>query len=349
MRSLCIVLAMAMASATFAKPVSYILDADTGNEMDDLYAVVQSLTDIDAKVVALNSAHFNNMEIVTTGVWHSYDLRCFDPVTVSQLENERLAHTLGVKNIPMPLGADAMLGYSWGYFEGAPVPSAPAIDVIIEKARAASPDQKLPIAVLGPLTNVAAALIKAPDIANNITVYFLGMSYKPDKGVWNKNSFNVRNDLNAADYVFSHPTLDLMVMPTETAVKLMFNRTRSAAHLKLKSHPVVDILQDRWDFVHAQGEWTMWDLALTYAVTKPQWIKIETLSGPPENGGHLVKVITQIDAPAMEAHFWNLIAGLPDKPSASIKPAATQIAYSHKVNAMQAAKAPRRFGWQCVK
>jgi purine nucleosidase len=343
-------LLVAAATPLSAEPVSYIVDADTGNEMDDLYAVVQSLIDPDAKVVALNSAHFNNMEIVTTGIWHHYDLRCYDPVTVSQLENERLVKALGIKGLPMPLGADQMLGYSWGYFDGAPVPLAPAVDDIIARGRAASPANKLPIAVLGPLTNIAAALIKAPDIAPNISVYFLGMSYKADKGTWNKNSFNVRNDLNAVDYVFNHPSLDLIIMPTETAVKLMFNRTRSMPHLNAKSHPAVAILKDRWEFVSAQGEWTMWDMALTYAITKPQWIQVKELPRPPENlGGKAVKVVTNIDAPAMEAHFWNLIKGLPDMKVGPVKPAVPQVVYGKKAKADIAAKAARRFGRQCLR
>jgi purine nucleosidase len=350
MKALAAAVALVLAAVPLsAEPISYIVDADTANEMDDLYAVVQSLIDPDAKVVALNSAHFNNMEIVTTGVWHHYDLTCFDPVTVSQLENERLVAALGIKGLPMPLGADSMLGYSWGYFDGAPVPSAPAVDDIIARARVASPDKKLPIAVLGPLTNIAAALIKAPDIAPNISVYFLGMSYKKDSRVWDKNSFNVRNDLNAVDYVFNHKALDLIIMPTETAVKLMFNRTRSMPHLQAKSHPAVAILKDRWEFVSAQGEWTMWDMALTYAITKPQWITVEELPRPLENGGRAVKVVTDINAPAMEAHFWNLINGLPDMKTGPVKPAVPQLVYGTKPKAEKATKVARRFGRQCLK
>jgi purine nucleosidase len=349
MRALAVAIAALLAAAPLsAEPIPYILDADTANEMDDLYAVVQSLLDPDAKVVALNSAHFNNMEIVTTGVWHHYDIRCFDPVTVSQLENERLVKALGIKGLPMLLGANSMLGYSWGYFDGAPVPSAPAVEDIIARARAASPQKKLPIAVLGPMTNIAAALIKAPDIAPNITVYFLGMSYKKDSRDWDKNSFNVRNDLNAVDYVFNHPDLDLVIMPTETAVKLMFNRTRSMPHLSAKSHPAVAILKDRWEFVAAQGEWTMWDMALTYAITKPQWVTVEELPRPPENGGGKVKVVTDINAPAMEAHFWSLIKGLPDMKVGPVKPAAPQIVYGSKASAATATKVRRRFGAQCL-
>jgi purine nucleosidase len=349
MKALVFSVAVAFAAVPLsAEPVRYIIDADTGNEMDDLYAIVQSLIDPDGQVVALNSAHFNNMEIVTTGVWHSYNLRCYNPVTVSQLENKRLVAALGITDLPMPLGADAMIGYSWGYFDGAPVPSAPAIDDIIARARSASPDKKLPIAVLGPLTNIAAAMIKAPDIVPNISVYFLGMSYKSDSGVWDKNSFNVRNDLNAVDYVLNHPWLDVVIMPTETAGKLLFNRTRSIPPLKAKAHPVADILRDRWDFVRAQRDWTMWDMALTYAITKPNWIKVETLAGPPENGGRPVKVVTDIDAPAMEAHFWNLIKGLPDGKSGPVKPAAAQLSYA-KPDLMRAAKTPRRFGSQCAR
>ncbi len=38
-----------------------ILDADTGNEMDDLYAIVQLLQDSSVNTIGLTSVHFNNI------------------------------------------------------------------------------------------------------------------------------------------------------------------------------------------------------------------------------------------------------------------------------------------------
>lgn len=50
-----------------------ILDADTANEMDDLYAVARVVLDPHIEIAALSSAHFNNTEIGTKGRWHGYD------------------------------------------------------------------------------------------------------------------------------------------------------------------------------------------------------------------------------------------------------------------------------------
>ena len=287
-----------------------LLDADTANELDDLYAIAQVIAEPDLDLIALTSSHFNNTEIGTTGRWHAYDTtrdlgRGLDTVGASQRENKTILDLMGATGIPHPLGAREMIGYSWGYFEGAPVPDAPAVDAIIAEGRAASPEGRLDLVAVGPLTNVAAALIKAPDIAPNVRVWWLGAGWKD--GVWNKNRFNVRNDLNAADYLLDSPEVELIMMPTETARALMFQRDRTLPALAAVDHPLARHLADRWAFVNAQGEWTQWDMALTLAIAHPEWATLETVAAPPENEREAVKVFTAIDAPAMEAHFFDLI------------------------------------------
>jgi purine nucleosidase len=44
----------------FAQKQKVWLDSDTGNEMDDLYAIVRLLKEPSLDVVGLSSAHFNN-------------------------------------------------------------------------------------------------------------------------------------------------------------------------------------------------------------------------------------------------------------------------------------------------
>ena len=299
------------------------LDADTANELDDLYAVAQVIADPHVTLDGLSSSHFNNTEIGTKGRWHAYDTvaelgRGLDTVGASQRENERLLQLMERGDIPAPVGATEMIGYSWGYFEGAPVPDAPAVDAIIRYARAASPDAKADVAAVGPLTNVAAALIKAPDIAPNIRVWWLGSGWEATDhgGVWNKNRFNVRNDLNAADYVLDRPDIELVMMPTQTARALMFSRERTRPALDAIEHPIARHLWDRWDFVSAQGEWTQWDMALTLAMAHPEWATLERVAAPPENAREHVLVYTAIDAPAMEAHFFEGLANWADSAQA---------------------------------
>ena len=258
----------------------------------------------------LASAHFNNTEIGTKGRWHAYDTvaeldRGLDTVLASQRENVRLLELMGRRDIPHPEGAEEMIGYSWGYFEGADVPEAPAVDAIIAAAREASPGAKLDVAAVGPLTNVAAALIQAPDIAPNLRIWWLGAGW--EDGVWNKNRFNVRNDLNAADYVLDRAEVELIMMPTQTARALMFARERTLPRLRAMLHPLTDHLADRWSFVGAEGEWTQWDMALTLAIAHPEWATLQTVPAPPENARESVQVFTAIDADAMEAHFFDVL------------------------------------------
>lgn len=50
-------------SATFSQ--KFFIDADTGNEMDDLYAITYLLGLSDKDVIALSAAHFNNPDLLT--------------------------------------------------------------------------------------------------------------------------------------------------------------------------------------------------------------------------------------------------------------------------------------------
>lgn len=291
------------------------LDADTANEMDDLYAVAQVILDPQIEIAALGSAHFNNVEIGTKGRWHDYDVvadldRGLDTVKASQAENEVLLKVLNRLDIPHPRGAREMIGYSWGYFNGADVPEAPSIDWIIKTARVASPDEKADIVLLGPLTHAAAAIIQAPDIAPNIRVWWLGVEYDPATGIWNKNAFNGRNDLNALDFLLNRDDVEMIMLPTTVAQDLMFDRDRTFERLGKIDHPLMDALLARWDFVSAEQSWIMWDMALTLAIAHPEWAEIQTVSPPPENSRQSLQMITAIDAAAMEAHFFDLMATL---------------------------------------
>ena len=308
MRSLLLLALFACAPPSEAQqtPVPFVLDADTANEMDDMYAIAQAVLDPQADLLLLTAAHFNNTEIHTKGRWHAYEMEGFDTLAASQEENDRLLATLG-SDVPALPGADEMIGYAWGYFDGAPVPEAEGIDAIIERARNLPDGERLTVLSVGPLTNVAAAIIRAPDVAGRLDLWWLGTKYDVGTQVWNKNSFNARNDINALDYLLNREDVALTILPGMVARKLMFRRGASLDCLATSDLPVAEPLAARWDFVSAGEEWTMWDLALTLAVTHPDWARIEDRAAPPENTRETVRVVTDIDALAMERHFWSLL------------------------------------------
>jgi inosine-uridine nucleoside N-ribohydrolase len=83
-----------------------------------------------------------------------------------------------------------------------PAPSAGA-DLIIAESKLASPDDPLFVAFLGPLTDMASAILLDPEITkrNVVVVWIGGMGYDVD---WNYPNveFNLRNDIPAANVVF---------------------------------------------------------------------------------------------------------------------------------------------------
>nr|WKN35118.1 nucleoside hydrolase [Tunicatimonas sp. TK19036] len=285
-----------------------ILDADTGNEMDDLYAIVSAILSDSLEVKALTSAHFNNPQLLTDSMWNNYPTENINTVQLSQDENLKLLSSLNQTSIPHPLGANRMVGYAWGYYPGAPIPHSAATDYMIDQAQKASPKDKLTIVSLGAATNVAAAILTDTTIARNIRLYMLSMQYDLEKKAWNKNEFNVRNDLNALDLVLNHPELEVYIIPASIAGQLVFQRTSTIEKLRAIDTETTRILARRWDEVHAGDNWNMWDLALIEAIINPELATLEEGSTPPENTPRTINIYTHINAPKMEAAFWERLS-----------------------------------------
>jgi Inosine-uridine preferring nucleoside hydrolase len=85
-----------------------------------------------------------------------------------------------------------------------------ASEAIVAEARR---DDRLPLYVVcgGPLTNVAAAVRDAPDIAGRMTVLWIGGSLAEGAFEYNRDT-----DPAAADLVLGHPELTVYQFPVET-------------------------------------------------------------------------------------------------------------------------------------
>lgn len=162
-----------------------IVDSDVKNEADDQFAVAHALLSPTLDVRGIIPAHFG-------------DVRSATSMLDSRAELDLLLDLLGRRDsVPVANGAATALPDAH-----TPVDS-PGARLIIDEARRVDAGS-LFIGFLGPLTDMASALLLAPDIADtDTTVIWIGGPPYGDRewtGTWPE--FNLRNDIHAANVVF---------------------------------------------------------------------------------------------------------------------------------------------------
>jgi inosine-uridine nucleoside N-ribohydrolase len=280
------------------------IDADTGNEIDDPYAIVRALVQPTIDVVGVSSVHFNNADLVAFDKWNQYFTRDIDTVGISQQLNEEILHSMNLDHIAHPRGADRQIGRAWGGSQ--PRPSS-ASTQLIEAAHRLEPGERLDIIAIGALTNVASAIIIDPEIVPLIRCFALAGQYDFKTKVWNKNDFNIRGDLNAFDYLMDQPNFDLTLLPTNIARPFVFQRDTIVEKLD-DQKPVQKLLKQRWLETEPTSELrVLWDLALVEAYLLPNLATLQTIGTPPENLQRLIHAYAEIDTAAMTQDFWDAI------------------------------------------
>lgn len=182
----------------------------------------------------------------------------------------------------------------------------PASDFIIKKASELPDDEKITLICLGSLTNIASAIMINPGIAKKISLYWVGTSYDFKTNTWGRVEFNAANDQDALNVVLDATDLELHIMPNNVSGKLSFNIQKSLARLEGKEG-ISAFIKERWEAIvegHNWTSWTMWDLALVYAVICPQWAEEKVVNTPPENKQREIYIYSDISSKLMAEKFW---------------------------------------------
>lgn len=173
-----------------------IVNTDAKNEADDQYAIVHALLSPTLDVRGLIPAHFGTE-------------RSDQSMAESRAEVDLLLELMGLTGdqVVVANGAEAAIAD-----ETTPAPSAGA-ELIIAESKLASPGDPLFVTFLGPLTDMATAILLDPEIVHRdvIVVWIGGMGYGVD---WSYPApeFNLRNDIPAANVVFDSG-IDLWQVP----------------------------------------------------------------------------------------------------------------------------------------
>lgn len=111
-----------------------------------------------------------------------------------------------------------------------------AVDFLIDTLRR-EPAHSVTLCPLGPLTNIAAAFLKAPDIIARVQqIVLMGGAYFEVGNITPAAEFNIYVDPQAADIVFKSG-VPLVVMPLDVTHKALTNRARIEAFRALGTEP----------------------------------------------------------------------------------------------------------------
>ena len=291
-----ILLLTACADGRDAK-IPLIIDADTANEVDDLFAIVRAMKEPRFDLLGVTSAQFHTSPLATDTT-----------VLESQQINEEIARIMDLDDLPLPVGANLPIPAM-----DLPARSA-ASDFIIEQAHKYSEAHKLEVVILGSCTNVASAILQDPSIIPRIRVSYIGFWHDVDKNTYDKKEFNSGNDTLAVEVLLNTEGLDFDVMTATTCQHLVFDKTDVVTQLK-DTGEIREYLINRWNSYERwwtkedpeKNHWIMWDVAIIEALAQPELATKRQFETPPENTSRLIEAYTDIDVPQMIQSYWQAL------------------------------------------
>lgn len=270
-----------------AQTKKVIIDADTGNEVDDLYAVVRGLIEPSWQVLGLNATQ-----------WQVSHWATENSMEDSHRLNDILLSYLKIEDVASNRGANNRL-YDWGNKTQTSVAS-----MFITNEAHKTTNEKLIVIALGALTNVASALLDDPSITNKIKLYWLGSTYDFENQAMKNTDFNSVMDIQAVDVVLNSK-VELHIIPNNVSGKMIFDWKQTEDHFRGK-HPLTDYLLDRW-YLHVDAgvrQRTIWDLALIQAIIFPEWAEEVKITTSKERGQREISIYRNIDAQKMRDEFF---------------------------------------------
>ncbi len=277
--------------------IKIIIDADTANEVDDLFALAGAMASDSFNIIGITSAQF-----------HTSRLGFDSTVRESQKLNEDLARLAGRTDIPLPLGANGPLtAMDQPYV-------SPASNFIVEQANSLAEGDSLVLVILGSCTNVASAILQDPGIIPKVRVHYLGIWHNPETNEYDKKEFNSGNDTLAVDLLLSTPGLDLTIMSATTSQHLVFDKDLTRNELA-DNGELGEYLMDRWDTFRrwwkpedlGKQKWIMWDVAILESISNPDLAEKKTFLTPAHLGARPVTIYTKINETEMEARYWQTV------------------------------------------
>lgn len=272
--------------------VQMVLDTDTYNEIDDQFAVVHALlspNEMDVKAIYAAPFHNNRSTSPEDGMEKSYT-EIHRLLTFLNIDPNTLAYR----------GAPAFLPN-----RETAVPSDAATD-LIERALATQ-DEPLYVTAIGAITNVATAILLAPEIINKIVVIWLGGNplYWP-----HTREFNLTQDLPSAQVVLDCGVPFVWLPARGVVSHLHTTLPEMERHVQGRGKVGDYLTQIFKDYTTDPFGWSkvIWDLSATAYLVNPTWVPTDIVHSPIltegatwsfDNSRHLMRVATSVNRDAI--------------------------------------------------
>lgn len=291
-------------------PVDVVLDTDTFNEIDDQYALAYLIAHEETlRLKGIYAAPFSNQKTP-------------DPQIGMEQSHEEILRVLGLmgREDLIPLVRRGSARYLPD--EATPVPSE-AARVLADLAARYSPEAPLYVIAIGAITNVASALLMAPEIRDRIVIVWLGGHALH----WHSNDeFNLRQDVAAARVVLGCGAA-VVLLPC-CGVVSAFATTEPELRAQLKGQGALcDYLYESTVAYTAERSrvlcWSkpIWDVTavgwLTGAYTRdeliPSPIPAYDLHWSRDGRRHLIRYVYHIERDRLFADLFDQLRRLPQR------------------------------------
>ena len=283
-------------------PVRMVLDTDTYNEIDDQFALTYALLSPEQLTVeAIYAAPFHNQRSSgpADGMERSYE------------EIERLLQRLG-----RPSEGFIYKGSTaWLPASDQPVHS-PAADDLVARAKAER-DEPLYVVAIAAITNVASALLLAPEIAERIVVVWLGGH--PQQ--WpHTREFNLQQDVHAARVLFDSGVPLVHLPCVNVAEHLRTTQAELAQFVKGRGaigNYLFEIYSEYYDNHYARSK-ELWDVGAVAWLINSGWMDSVVTHSPILNDNltwshdphrHLIREIRSVKRDAVFGDLFRKLEG----------------------------------------
>ena len=280
-----------------------VLDTDTYNEIDDQFALAYALLARDAvDLQAVIAAPFSNDRAATPneGMHKSYEEIC------------RILALFGKEHE----------GFAWkgstSYLPGrrTPVESEGAGRIIELAHIARTRGCKLYVLAIAAISNVASALLLAPDIAQDIVIVWLGGN---DLHYPETSEFNLRQDVFAAQVIFD-TNVPLVWLPCRNVVSILGITLDELRPSLAPAGKLGEFLYSRSEELITKRKITskvIWDISTVAWFSVPNAFRSQVISSPVLNddrswgmapGRHGITAVTSLDREAVFADLFKKLA-----------------------------------------
>lgn len=289
---------MALAVGAAAEPVPVVLSTDVGSEVDDQWAISYMMTNPNFEVLGLMSTHGPTLRPPAA---HTTYLKLVEVV------ERRLAmatHPPLIEGASLPLESTTK-----------PRPSA-ASAFLVEISRKFSSNARLTVLAIGPVTDIATAILSDPSIVNRIRIVDMGFKQWPEGG----EEFNVANDVAAMQVVMAS-TVPLVVGSGTVCRAYLSLSLKQAEDLTAQVGPLGTWLWEEfqdWYYAHVKPlrkndfskPWVIWDIIvlaylqdMTHATVYPRPVLRDDMTFDHPETTQTITWITDVDSKLLWADF----------------------------------------------